>query len=167
MSPPSKIESFWQAYIASLPKQARPGSNAYGIWYFGDTAPLAETCARLVKAGIKTATSALVWEIEADGDSMPQPGDRVVVTDLSGEPYCVIEVIECVVKPFHEVDEQFAFDYGEGDRTLQGWRKDAWDYFAPLCERIGREPSEAMPLACQRFRLVYPKAEDPRRLTTQ
>ena len=152
----TKIESFWQAYLASLPEPARPRSSAYGVWYFGDTPEVAETCAKLVRDGIKTATSGLVWEMEADGEALPQPGDQAVVTDLHGEPYCVIEVTECVVKPFVEIDEQFAFDYGEGDRTLDGWRKDSWDYFAPICERLGREPGESMPLACQRFRLVYP-----------
>lgn len=152
----SKIESFWQAYLAASPESAGPRSPAYGVWYFGDTAEVAETCAKLVKAGIKTATSGLVWEMEADGEALPQPGDQAVVTDLDGEPYCVIEVTECVVKPFVEIDEQFAFDYGEGDRTLAGWRKDSWDYFAPICERLGHEPSEHMPLVCQRFRLVYP-----------
>ncbi len=38
---------------------------------------------------------------------MPQPGDLAVVTDLNGEPRCVIEVTECVVKPFNEVDERY------------------------------------------------------------
>ena len=156
MSQTTRIESFWQAYLSSRSEQDRPGLEAYDIWHFGDTEDVAAKCAHLVKARIKTATSGLVWEMEADGDRMPQPGDLAVVTDLSGEPHCVIEVTECVVKPFNEVDEQFAFDYGEGDRTLQGWRKDTWEYFAPICEKLGRQPGETMPLACQRFRLVYP-----------
>ena len=159
MSQISRIESFWQTYLSSRPEQHRPSFQAYDVWRFGDTEDVAAKCAHLVKAHIKTATSGLVWEMEADGDRMPQRGDLAVVTNLSGEPQCVIEVTECVVKPFNEVDEQFAFDYGEGDRTLQGWRKDTWEYFAPICEKLGREPSETMPLACQRFRLVYPMKE--------
>src|SRR5689334_8734953 len=102
MNASPKIESFWQTYLDSLPEQARHFSNSYGIWYFGDTPEVAETCAKLVKAGIKTATSGLVWEMEADSDALPQPGDQAVVTDLCGEPYCVIELTECVVRPFAE-----------------------------------------------------------------
>jgi len=136
-----------------------PRPHAYDIWYFGDTEEDAEQCAKLVSAGIKTATSGLVWEMEADGEKMPEPGDIAIVTGLGGEPVCVIEVIECVVKPFNEVDEQFAFEYGEWDRTLAGWRRASWAYFSNCCEAIGREPSETMPLACQRFRLVYPQAQ--------
>ena len=152
------IEALWQAYIASLPPEVRPPANSYDVWYFGDTEEVAVECARLVKAGIKTATSALLWEMEADGEKMPKPGDLVIVTDLSGEPYCIIEVTECMIRPFNEIDDQFAFDYGEGDRTLLGWRKDSWDYFAPICESLGREPGETAPMVCQRFRLVYPFA---------
>jgi hypothetical protein len=31
---------------------------------------------------------------------------------------CIIELTEVEIKPFNSVDEQFAFEYGEGDRTL-------------------------------------------------
>jgi uncharacterized protein YhfF len=54
------------------------------------------------------------------------------------------------------VDEQFAFDYGEGDRTLAGWRRDNWEFLARWCVEIGRTPIETMPIAFQRFRVVYP-----------
>lgn len=156
MSQNPKVEALWQTYIASLPEEARPPSNSYDIWYFADTQEDSAECARLVKAGIKTATSALLWEMEADGDKMPQPGDSVIVTDMNGAPYCIIEVTEGLVKPFNEIDSQFASDYGEGDRTLSGWCKDSWAYFAPICESLGREPDETMPMVSQRFRLVYP-----------
>jgi uncharacterized protein YhfF len=69
----------------------------------------------------------------------------------------MIEVTESVIKPFDEVDEQFAYDYGEWDRTLEGWRKGNWAYFSRVCDKIGRTPSETMPLICQRFRVLYPK----------
>jgi uncharacterized protein YhfF len=158
MSQSSQVEAFWQTYLHSVSEQERARANAYDIWYFGDTEEVAEHCAELVCAGIKTATSGLVWEMEADGEKLPEPGDLVVVTGLRGEPRCVVEVTECVVKPFDEIDAQFAIDYGEGDRTLEGWRRDSWQYFAPICDELGREPSETMPLACQRFRLLYPRA---------
>ena len=106
--------------------------------------------------GIKTATSGLLWETEHDGLLPPQVGDCAIVTDGAGEPLCVIEITEVVIKPFNEVDAQFAFDYGENERTLAQWRVDSWDYFAQCCVNIGREPSETMPLVCQRFRRVYP-----------
>ena len=65
-------------------------------------------------------------------------------------------ITEVLIKPFNEIDEQFAFDYGEDARTLAQWRVECWEYFTTFCASIGREPSETMPLVCQRFRCVYP-----------
>ena len=67
----------------------------------------------------------------------------------------MIEVTEADARPFREIDERFAFDYGEGDRSLKWWRENMWDYYSEVCRKIGREPSQDMPLACQRFRLLY------------
>lgn len=66
MSQASEIESFWQAYVSSLPDEDRPHTKAYATWFFGDTEEDAELCGQLVKAGIKTATSGLVWEMEKE-----------------------------------------------------------------------------------------------------
>jgi hypothetical protein len=41
----------------------------------------------------------------------------------------VIETIEVFVVPFNEVSEQFAFEQGEGDRSLAYWRKAHENYF--------------------------------------
>ena len=157
MSEPASIKSFWQQYLNSLPETEKPHTAAYDFGAFGDTEEDAEECAWLVKAGIKTATSGLVWEYEADNEKLPVAGDISIVTGRDGVPQCVIEVTESVIKPFDEVDEQFAFDYGEWDRTLEGWRKGNWAYFSGVCDKIGRKPSETMPLICQRFRVLYPK----------
>jgi uncharacterized protein YhfF len=157
MSEPASIQSFWQQYLDSLPETEQPRTIVYDFGPFGDTEEDAEECARLVMAGIKTATSGLVWEYEANHEKLTAVGDISIVTGREGVPQCVIEVTESVIKPFAEVDERFAFDYGEWDRTLAGWRKGNWAYFSGVCDELGRTPSETMPLVCQRFRVLYPK----------
>ena len=98
------------------------------------------------------------WQayLASQPETPPQAGDLAIVADGEGESLCIIEITEVEIKPFSEVDEEFAFDYGENDRTLQQWRAASWDYFAQCCVAIGREPSGAMPLVCQRFRVLYP-----------
>jgi uncharacterized protein YhfF len=157
MSEPANIKFFWQQYLDSLPETEKPRTALSDFGPFGDTEEEAEECAWLVMAGIKTATSGLVWEYEADHEKLPVAGDISIVTGRAGVPQCVIEVTEIVIKPFDEVDEQFAFDYGEWDRTLAGWRKENWAYFSRVCDKLGRSPSEKMPLICQRFRVLYLK----------
>jgi uncharacterized protein YhfF len=157
MSEPAEVRAFWQRYLASLPEAERPDYASYDWGIFGDTEEDAETCAGLVQAGVKTATSALLWEYEASNEKLPAPGHLSIVTGWDGIPQCVIEITESIIRPFDEVDEQFAFDYGEWDRSLAAWRTGNWAYFSKVCEALGRTPHESMPLICQRFRVLYPK----------
>jgi uncharacterized protein YhfF len=91
----------------------------YETWHFGDTKKLSNELVELVRTGQKTATSALVWELEAKGEKLPSVEDIVVVTNWNGDPSCITGITEAEVRPFGEIDERFAFDYGEGDRTTQ------------------------------------------------
>ena len=68
---------------------------------------------------------------------------------------CLIETFELTIRPFDSVDAAFAYDEGEGDRSLAYWREVHWRYFGRMCEAIGRTPDEAMPLVCERFRVVF------------
>ena len=111
---------------------------------FGDNPGLASELASLVTDGTKTATCMTV-----DDPSRPRPGERWVVLDGRGEPACVIETLEVVERRFDEVDAEFARQEGEGDRTLDSWRRDHRIYFG----RLGRF-EQTMMLACERFRLV-------------
>ncbi|MEZ4862010.1 MAG: ASCH domain-containing protein [Caldilineaceae bacterium] len=155
MNPTNKTDAFWQTYLTTLPANAKAHTQPYTVWDFADTPEAATTVGNLVRQGIKTTTSSLMWGLEHIGEPLPQVGELAVVVDGTGEPLCVIEVIEVEIKPFNAVDEEFAFAYGEGDRTLADWRRDNWEYLARWCVEIGRIPSETMPLGCQRFRLLY------------
>jgi uncharacterized protein YhfF len=104
---------------------------------------------------VKTATCSLVWVYEAEQERLPQVGDLSIITTWDGEPLCVIETTQTEVKAFDQVDEQFAYDEGEGDRSLAYWRRVHEEFFAEECAAIGRQPSHAMPLLCERFRLVF------------
>ena len=148
------VELYWRRYLDTL----KPGDRdpaSYEVWHFGDTEKLANDLAELVKTGQKTSTSALVWEEEAKDERPARLDDIVVVTKWDGSPSCIIEITEAEVRPFGTIDERFAYDYGEGDRSLTWWREDMWDYYSEVCRNIGREPSPDMPLECQRFRLLY------------
>src|SRR5690349_3360716 len=111
---------------------------------FGDNSALADELLELVIKGIKTATCST-----EDEPNTSAPGERWVVLNGRGEPCCVIETIEVTYRRFNEVEADFAFDEGEGDRSLAYWREAHRTYFG----RLGRF-SEDMMLMCERFRLV-------------
>ena len=156
MDQPSKIEAFWQSYLLTLSEASRQKTPGYVVDQFGDTPEVATKVGKLVRDGVKTTTSSLRWGLEYIGEPIPQVGHIELIIDGNGDPLCIIELIEVAIKPFGAVDEQFAFEYGEGERTLEAWRRDNWDFHSRWCIEIGREPSETMPIVCQRFRLLYP-----------
>jgi uncharacterized protein YhfF len=93
--------------------------------------------------------------LEAEGAPVPRSGEKSIVLDGSDEPVCIIETTEVTVRRCDEVDEAFARDEGEGDRSLAYWREAHRSFFAGTLPGIGREFSEDMPLVCERFRVIY------------
>jgi uncharacterized protein YhfF len=109
---------------------------------FGDGPELADELLDLVIRGVKTATC-------STEDQASTPGARWIVRDGHGQLRCVIETTQVTYRRYNEVDAAFAFDEGEGDRSLAYWRQAHRNYFG----RLGKF-SEDMMLMCERFRLV-------------
>jgi uncharacterized protein YhfF len=157
----TEIAEFWQNYLATLPADAAP--LHYVAEQLGDSADLADELSALIDAGSKSATCSALWEWEADGNPLPLPGLHTIVLDGTDRPVCIVETTEVTIRRFANVDADFAAAEGEDDRSLEAWRAGHWRYFSRVLPRIGRAPSEDMPLVCERFRVVYPRpaAERP------
>lgn len=153
-----RAQAFWQRYCDTLEPALQRAAPSHDPWSFGDSQDMADQLGALVRDGIKTATSVLMYEIESGADWAGQVGDIELVTDWAGDPLCIIELTEVRRIPFHAVDESFAHDYGEGERTLAWWRQALWSYYSRRCQLLGRVPDENMLLECTRFRLLYPPA---------
>jgi uncharacterized protein YhfF len=148
------IDSRWRQYLQDS-GQAASGLTPYPTDSFGDSPALADELGGLVVAGTKTATCSALWEWEAEKSPPPAAGDRTIILDGAGQPLCIIETVGIEIRPFEDVDESFAYDEGEEDRTLTSWRLEHWKYFSRVLPKIGRNPAQDMPLVCERFRLVY------------
>ena len=153
MTIPANVADFWARFKASAGEV--DDARFYEAFHFGDNPELADSLADLVLVGRKRATAGLMWAFEAEGKRPPRPGDLSVMTDWSGQPLCVIETLAVEVVPFDEVTAEFAAVEGEGDGSLAHWRQGHTEYFARECARIGRTPSGAMLVACERFAVVY------------
>ena len=151
----NKVEKSWRAYLETLPEGTPMRDETYEAWAFGDGPELADELGALVLAGRKTATCFALWEVEAGEETMARVGDRSVILDGGGEPLCVIETTAVTVRRFDEVDDGFAREEGEGDRSLEYWRGAHRRFFARTLPGIGRRFSEDMPLVCERFRVIY------------
>lgn len=160
----SRTRRFWLAYLDTLADPSAAYARFFEVFRVGLSAENADQGAQLILSGTKTSTSSLHYEYEALNKRLPEVGSLSVLADGRGVPACVVQTDEVEVKPFSDVDAQFAYDYGEWDRTLETWREHCWSYYAEQCNYLGIAPSEDMLLVCERFSVVYAggAAEDPR-----
>ena len=112
---------------------------------FGDNPALADELLALVLEGRKRATC---WAV-AEGLKGAEIGKPMVACDGAGRPRAVLRTVELVQRRYGEVDAAFAFDEGEGDRSLDYWREAHRRYFTRL-----NLFSPDMMLWCERFELV-------------
>lgn len=128
--------------------------GGYDVWSFGDSPALADSLLALVLKGEKTATCGLLWEMGTEQSPPPVLGGYSVILDSTGAPRAVLQTIALTTMPFSAVPADFARAEGEG--TYAEWRRLHWDYFARRCAALGKEPSDDMPVVCERFRVVFP-----------
>ena len=122
---------------------------------YGDSPALSEALLALIAQGRKRAGTSLLWACEADGQSIPSRGDIEVVVDHLNQPALVTRVIDVSVMAYNEVTAEYAAVEGEGDGSLDYWRKAHWAFFSRECGRIGREPTQTMPVVCSVFELLH------------
>ena len=151
--PSDEVATFWAAYAA-----ASDASGPYTAWGFGDDGKpeLMTELGLLVRDGPKRATTSRVDDYAQDGDPIPAAGEHSVILDGEGHPLCIIRTTSIEVRPFGEVDEAFAWDEGEGDRTLEDWRRAHIWYFAS----VGNPIEASTPVVLERFAKVWPPPVD-------
>jgi uncharacterized protein YhfF len=125
----ASVLKFWRDYVNSLPAGLHEEKMPADVFAFGDSRELADQLAMLVREGVKTATCTALWTYEEAQKPLPQKGDHSVVLDGNRVPVAVIETVEVFVVPFNEVPVGFAYDEGEGDRSLAYWREAHRNYF--------------------------------------
>ncbi len=151
-----KVETFWNEFCEIS------GTNPeiyYQTWYFGNTSEMARNLAELVLRGDKRGTATLLESAKLSPESAPILDVHSVVTDFEGSPMCVIQATEIQNVPFNEVTSEFAFEEGEGDKTLEYWRRVHHDFFTKDAAENNLEFHEKSIVVCEKFKLLFPKNE--------
>lgn len=148
-------QAYLNSYLDKLDPEVRESYTSYSSGHFCNDEYNANNCAALILKGQKTATCSMEYWYSQKGEPMPAPADLHVVTNWSGEPVCIIEVTSVVTSRYIDVTPEFAHAEGEGDRSLEWWRKAHWQFFTKECEELEIEPTETMLLVLERFKVVH------------
>lgn len=140
------VEQFWRRFVA-----ATGIDGPHTAWGFGSSPEQATELGLLVRDGPKRATASLHAHY-GDEEPLPAPGDLGVILDGDRRPLCVVRTTDVSARAFGEVDEEFAWTEGEGDRSLRFWRDAHIRFF--FTER-GLPVDEAADVVLERFELLW------------
>ena len=127
-------------------------TESYESWSFGG---VPDELAALVKNGEKTATCSAYDLYLAEGEPIPKEGDYSVILDSKGEAVCIVKTTKVYVTAFNRVSHNHAYKEGEGDRSLEYWRKVHIDFLTRELAEINKVFTENTLVVCEEFELVY------------
>lgn len=147
----------WDDYVAAHPEHA---AEHPPVEAFGDSPEMADRLLTLVTHGPKRATAGLVADYAADDEPLPTVGDHWVVTDGRDEPRVVLRYTDVRTGRLDSVDDRFAWDEGEGDRTRGTWLTDHRAFAERRCTAQGiavpDDGVDSLETVFQRFTVVWP-----------
>jgi len=149
--PHPSVQKLWARYRAEN-SDAQEGLPP--IFHFCDNQADADICAQLVREGTKRATACSLAELELESSPIPQADDLAIVTNWDGEAQAVIRTQSVDLRPFKDVDEDFAATEGEGDKSLAFWREVHEAYYRRVLAGSAYEFSEDLMIACERFEVA-------------
>lgn len=153
------VEEMWLSYLKSIDKTAYASDKSYEAWHFCADEKNANELAILVKSGIKKATTSLYYSYQIEEEALPAVGQHNIILDWFGNPQCIIKTTSVEVLPFNEVTEAFAKIEGEGDRSLDYWKRVHRTAFKNELLTEKKEFDDDMLVVCEIFEVVYKKED--------
>jgi uncharacterized protein YhfF len=149
-----QVARFWSRFLATgvvdpstpMPEKVEP---------FGDSAELANELIGAVLNGPKRATAGALVDYELEGVPLPEPGTISIATDGAGRARAVLRTTEVRIGPLSSVDESFAWDEGEGDRTRDWWLAAHQEFFGRYLPTIGVTFDPNMTTVFERFEMLF------------
>lgn len=149
------VEKIWTNYLETLGENPNNTNKTYESWYFCDNKQDADELAELVFNGTKKATASLYLYYSSENEELPKVGDLSIITNWEGEAKCIIRTSNIDIVPFKNVTEEFAATEGEGDKSLEYWKRCHKDYFSREIKELGKEFNEDILVVCEKFEVVY------------
>ncbi|WP_067030009.1 ASCH domain-containing protein [Allomuricauda sp. CP2A] len=122
---------------------------------FYDNEQDTNTCVDLICKETKRAVSHSLMGLQQRNMPLPKIGEFSVVTDWEGNAKCIIRTTSVKLTPFFAVREEQARLEGEGDKSLEHWKKTHWSYFSRELAEFGKIPRESMIVVFQGFELLF------------
>lgn len=145
---------YWESYIQTLPESARPISANVTASYAGN-AEITDALLLLYLEGKKTAGSSLLEDFQSAGDPLPRVGNHWIYLNSRNEPCCILRTDRIVTHKFKDVPPEIASAEGEGDGSLEDWRRIHSELYAPFLKQWGIQDLNEATVITEFFSIVY------------
>lgn len=148
-------QAYWQTFCT---KTGTHPQTPYGAFAFGDTEAMADELAQLVLDGKKTGTSSgyQLYFLPGETEALPQAGQIDIILDGREQPIAVIQNITVDVLPFKDISNEQAHKEGEGDLSLDYWRRVHTKFWAPYYQENSLTFNDETPVVYEEFKLIFP-----------
>jgi len=144
--------AFWTLYLSTLSEL--PDDPKIEASIAGNN-EIADELLELYLNGKKSAASGLVKDYELEGDELPKVGDFWIILDSKNNPKCIVKTKSVEFYQFSEVPIEVAIAEGEGDLSLEYWRKAHIDFFTPFLAEWGITDLDTEKLVTEFYEIVY------------
>ena len=148
-----RIEKYWKQFLKYHPEYT--GTEIPQSFYFCDNEKDANECADLVVQSVKRATSTSLRYFEKQKERFPKVEDLYIITDWFGNPKAVVEVKKVEILRFEEITSEHAYIEGEGDKSLDYWRRVHWEYYTREMKQWNEQPTEQMLIVYEQFDRIW------------
>jgi len=147
-----EIAVFWKTYLAAHPEvsPSAPVEAAFAGRREGTDALIS-----LYLHGRKTAGSSLLRDFVSNGDPLPQPGDHWIALDSRDRPKIILKTVSTEVHRFKDVPERIAVAEGEGDLSLEYWKRVHAGFYAPHLAEWGIADIHDAEVVTEHFEIVH------------
>ena len=147
------IKQFWDDFIKRNPVFLH--TKIPEAYHFCNNKKDADACAILTVQGIKQATSPSLWWYKQFNMPKTKVGDLDIITNFQCQPKAIIQFTKIEHLKFKDITAEYASIEGEGDKSLDYWKKVHWDYYAEEMKPFDERPSEDMVIVCQHFKTIW------------
>lgn len=145
---------FWNQYVQKAKKQIELKGCRVDAEPAGDFNCTNKLIA-LYRSKKKYAGSSLVKDYELSGDPLPKVGNYWIVLDQDKKPAIIVKTERTEINTFENVTKEIAIAEGEGDLSIEYWKKNHSEFWSPFLKDWGIGNINYAEVLTEFFVLVY------------
>ncbi|MEX2665606.1 ASCH domain-containing protein [Candidatus Uabimicrobium amorphum] len=142
---------YWQHYC----REKNVAEDTYVEAGMAGNSEITDGLLHLYLQGKKTAGSGLVQDYKQSGDPLPKIGNHWIILDAQQNPRCIVKTIAVEFHLFKDIPLRIAIAEGEGDSSLEYWRKGHRIFFSAFLADLGIDDLDEAEIVTEFFELVW------------